>query len=112
MKLNDRTNFLRVQQALPGPSPLPSDIPPTDRQLELIATIGRLTRENRAAPTIREVAAAMGINSPNGVMCHVRALQRKGVIEIPTGRQKSRWLRLKNQKTCPCCGQTIAKEPA
>lgn len=82
----------------------------TARQRELVKTITRLTRKNRSAPTIREIAAAMNIRSPNGVNVHILALQRKGYIEKPTGRRKSRGLRLVNQDTCPCCGQSIAKE--
>lgn len=31
-------------------------------------------------PTVREIGAHMNIKSPNGVMCHLRALERKGVI--------------------------------
>jgi repressor LexA len=32
-------------------------------------------------PTIRDICRAFGIKSPNGVMCHLRALQEKGRIE-------------------------------
>ncbi len=32
------------------------------------------------SPTLREVAEAMGFLSVNGVMCHIRALEKKGVI--------------------------------
>jgi len=31
-------------------------------------------------PTIREIAAAMHIKSTNGVVCHLNALERKGLI--------------------------------
>lgn len=31
-------------------------------------------------PTVREIGDHMGIRSPNGVMCHLRALEKKGVI--------------------------------
>lgn len=31
-------------------------------------------------PTVREIGAHMDIKSPNGVMCHLRALERKGMI--------------------------------
>lgn len=31
-------------------------------------------------PTVREIGEYMNIKSPNGVMCHLRALERKGVI--------------------------------
>lgn len=35
---------------------------------------------NGQSPTLREVAEVMGFSSPNGVMCHMRALEKKGVI--------------------------------
>ena len=31
-------------------------------------------------PTVREIAAALQIASPNGVMCHLEALEQKGYI--------------------------------
>lgn len=31
-------------------------------------------------PTVREIGAEFGIRSPNGVMCHLKALERKGLI--------------------------------
>lgn len=50
----------------------------TQRQSEALDFI----RQNAAiyGPTIREIAAAMGIRSPNGVVCHLAALERKGLI--------------------------------
>ena len=31
-------------------------------------------------PTVREIGAKFGISSPNGVMCHLKALEKKGLI--------------------------------
>ena len=31
-------------------------------------------------PTIRDIGGAFGIKSPNGVMCHLKALEKKGLI--------------------------------
>ena len=31
-------------------------------------------------PTVREIGTKFGINSPNGVMCHLKALEKKGLI--------------------------------
>ena len=31
-------------------------------------------------PTVREIGANFGISSPNGVMCHLKALEKKGLI--------------------------------
>jgi repressor LexA len=32
-------------------------------------------------PTVREIGEALNIRSPNGVMCHLKALERKGVLQ-------------------------------
>jgi len=31
-------------------------------------------------PTVREIAVEFNIRNPNGVMCHLRALEKKGLI--------------------------------
>lgn len=31
-------------------------------------------------PTVREIGSQFGIKSPNGVMCHLKALEKKGLI--------------------------------
>ena len=31
-------------------------------------------------PTVREIGSQFGIRSPNGVMCHLKALEKKGLI--------------------------------
>jgi len=52
--------------------------PLTDRQREVLDFI----KANRVfyGPTVREIAAALSISSPNGVVCHLDALQKKGYI--------------------------------
>ena len=47
------------------------------------------------APTILEIAAQMGFSSPNGVMCHLRALEKKGLIS--RSNHKSRSIRLTSE---------------
>ena len=36
--------------------------------------------EYRYGPTVREIGAGFKIRSPNGVMCHLKALEKKGLI--------------------------------
>lgn len=36
--------------------------------------------QHQRTPTIRAIAEQFGIKSPNGVMCHLKALERKGYI--------------------------------
>jgi SOS-response transcriptional repressor LexA len=79
-----------------------SELPLTDRQREFLATIEALTAENKRPPTVREIGAALGIKSPNGVTGHLRLLEKKGYIERS---RKSRSIKLLRSNTCPCCGR-------
>lgn len=60
--------------------PVPDTKPPlTDQQAKVLAFI----QDNAAlySPTVREIAAAFGFKSPNGVTCHLVALERKGYLK-------------------------------
>jgi repressor LexA len=52
--------------------------PATDRQREILAFV----RERTAicGPTVREIMEHFGFRSPNGAMCHIRALEKKGLL--------------------------------
>jgi repressor LexA len=53
----------------------------TARQREIYDFI-RTKIENRGyGPTVREIGQAFDIKSPNGVMCHLKALEKKGLIK-------------------------------
>jgi len=52
----------------------------TDRQRRVYELIRELILNRGYGPTVREIGEAFGIKSPNGVMCHLRALERKGLI--------------------------------
>ena len=57
----------------------------TKRQHEILGFI-RDKIENRGfPPSIREIGEAFEIVSPNGVMCHLKALEKKGYIERNKG---------------------------
>jgi repressor LexA len=57
----------------------------TKRQHEILDFI-RDKIENRGfPPSIREIGEAFKIASPNGVMCHLKALEKKGFIERNKG---------------------------
>src|SRR5438552_15213939 len=53
----------------------------TERQREIYDFIrGKI--ENRGyGPTVREIGLGFRIKSPNGVMCHLKALEKKGLIK-------------------------------
>jgi len=50
----------------------------TDRQQEVLDFI--VANLHLYSPSVREIAAGIGVKSPNGVMCHLKALERKGAI--------------------------------
>lgn len=47
-----------------------------------------------SSPTIRELCALLEISSPNGIMCHLKALSKKGVLEPLPEDGKARGIRL------------------
>jgi repressor LexA len=53
----------------------------TDRQREVLAFIAQSTRNTGYPPTIREIGEHLSIRSTNGVNDHLKALERKGLIE-------------------------------
>ena len=52
----------------------------TSKQQEIFAFIRGYIEEHGYPPAIRDIGKAFDIKSPNGVMCHLRALQKKGYI--------------------------------
>ncbi len=52
----------------------------TDRQREVYEFIRDKIRNRGYGPTVREIGDAFDISSPNGVMCHLKALEKKGLI--------------------------------
>jgi repressor LexA len=52
----------------------------TRRQQEVYDFMRGLIQSRGYGPTVREIAQEFGIRSPNGVVCHLRALERKGLI--------------------------------
>lgn len=52
----------------------------TSRQREIYDFLRDLILNRGYGPTVREIGAQFGIRSPNGVMCHLKALEKKGLI--------------------------------
>ncbi len=52
----------------------------TDKQLAVYQFIRDTIRGRGYGPTVRDIGDAFGIKSPNGVMCHLKALETKGFI--------------------------------
>jgi repressor LexA len=81
----------------------------TQRQYKVYEFIRDKIRGRGYGPTVREIAEQFDINSPNGVVCHLKALERKGFITRE--RNRSRAIQLKaepiGQRSLPLFG-TIA----
>src|SRR6266481_5913112 len=52
----------------------------TVRQREIYDFIRNKIESRGYGPTVREIGEGFGIKSPNGVMCHLKALEKKGLI--------------------------------
>ena len=52
----------------------------TERQREIYDFIRGKIETRGYGPTVREIGEGFDIKSPNGVMCHLKALEKKGLI--------------------------------
>jgi repressor LexA len=53
----------------------------TERQQAVYEFIRDKIRNRGYGPTVREIGLEFDINSPNGVVCHLKALEKKGAIK-------------------------------
>jgi repressor LexA len=53
----------------------------TKRQRQIYDFIREKIESRGYGPTVREIGQAFDIKSPNGVMCHLKALEKKGLIK-------------------------------
>ena len=85
----------------------------TPRQYQVLEMIRDFITEYGIPPTRIEIANDLGFKSPNAAEEHLRALQRKGVIELLPG--SSRGIRLKDslreQIGLPLVGRVAAGNP-
>lgn len=68
----------------------------TDRQSEILKLIRELTEVSGYPPTRAEIAERMGFKSVNAAEQHLRALERKGAIDIASG--SSRGIRVRDSR--------------
>jgi repressor LexA len=61
----------------------------TARQRDVFDFIRSKIFQRGYGPTVRETADAFGIKSPNGVMCHLRALEKKNIIRRERGMSRA-----------------------
>jgi repressor LexA len=81
----------------------------TARQAEILKLIEQYTEKSGYPPTRNEICQAMGFRSPNAAEEHLKALARKGVIEMTPG--ASRGIRLKQEPGVPVIGRVAAGSP-
>ena len=81
----------------------------TARQAQILKLIEEYTEHSGYPPTRSEICEAMGFKSPNAAEEHLRALARKGVIEMIPG--ASRGIRLKHEPGVPIIGRVAAGSP-
>ena len=81
----------------------------TPRQAQILRLIREQIANSGLPPTRAEICQAMGFRSPNAAEEHLRALVRKGAIEMLAG--ASRGIRLKQAPGIPVVGRVAAGSP-
>lgn len=81
----------------------------TPRQQAVLEFIQEFVRERGMPPTRSEIALAMGFRSVNAAEEHLRALARKGAVEVLAG--ASRGIRLRGGAGLPVVGRVAAGSP-
>lgn len=85
----------------------------TDRQREIYEFIREKIEARGYGPTVREIGEGFDIKSPNGVMCHLKALERKGLIKREGFRARAIQLSENRQAAAsiPLLGRVAAGAP-
>ena len=85
----------------------------TPRQSEILTFIQDFMQETGMPPTRAEIARELGFRSVNAAEEHLRALQRKGAIELIPGTSRGIQLKdfLREQLGLPLVGQVAAGNP-
>jgi repressor LexA len=81
----------------------------TSRQKEILHLIREHTETSGFPPTRADICRAMGFKSPNAAEDHLRALERKGAIEMLPG--ASRGIRILQPSGIPLIGRVAAGAP-
>ncbi len=85
----------------------------TKRQREIYEFLKDKIQNRGYGPTVREIGDAFGIKSPNGVMCHLKALERKGMIRRESNMSRAICLSENRKKklSLPFVGTAISGSP-
>lgn len=82
----------------------------TQRQREVYEFIRDKIQNRGYGPTVREIGTEFSISSPNGVMCHLKALEKKGLIAREPN--MSRAIQLSNESPIPRGLPLVGRVPA
>jgi len=85
----------------------------TPRQRQILEMIQDFIAESGMPPTRAEIASELGFKSANAAEEHLRALQRKGVLELLPGASRGIQLKdsLRDQMGLPLVGRVAAGSP-
>jgi len=83
----------------------------TPRQQQILDLIKQHIDDTGYPPTRAEIANELGFKSPNAAEEHLRALARKGVIEMISGTSRGIRLLEEEQSGLPLIGRVAAGEP-
>lgn len=84
----------------------------TERQAEILALIRQRIEKSGMPPTRAEICEALGFRSPNAAEEHLRALARKGAIELLPGASRGIRLLAKDKpRGLPVVGRVAAGQP-
>ena len=83
----------------------------TPRQQQILDMIRQHVEENNAPPTRAEIALYFGFRSPNAAEQHLRALAKKGVIELTPGSARGIRLMEEVEPGLPLVGRVAAGSP-
>lgn len=81
----------------------------TQRQQQVLDLVRRHIDETGFPPTRADIARELGFKSPNAAEEHLKALERKGAIEMVAG--ASRGIRLPESSGIPIVGRVAAGSP-
>ncbi len=95
--------------------PVPDDRPLTRRQKQVFDLIRKTMDRTGMPPTRSDICDHFGFSSPTAAEDHLRALERKGVIDLLPGLSRGIRLRLEAQDKAPAglpvVGRVAAGEP-
>lgn len=83
----------------------------TRRQSEILTFIQQYMQDTGYPPTRAEIAKHLGFSSINAAVDHLKALERKGVIELLSGTSRGIRLLVSAERGLPVVGRVAAGHP-